>query len=101
MEDDFLTSIITPAVISGFHTGPDRIAQAARRYVQSVQLNDMPPGKDLFLAIASYGSASSEGLLDGFKTESREYVTKVYAAANVLQEKYYQSDNQATLLAQN
>jgi len=100
-EDDFLTSIITPAVISGFHTGPDRIAEAARRYVQSVQLNDMPAGKDLFLAIATYGAASSEGLLDGFKTESREYVTKVYAAANVLQEKYYQSDNQATLLAQN
>lgn len=100
-EDDFLKHVITPAVISGFHTGPDRIAQAAREYAQSVQPNDMPAGKDVFLEIATYGLQSNKGLLEGFKKESREYVSKVYAVASVLEEKYIQPNNQTVQLAQN
>jgi len=100
-EDEFLTNLITPAVISGFHTGPDRIAAAAKGYVQSVQKADMPTGKDLFLAIATYGVQASEDLLGGFKKESREYVTKVYAAAEVLEEKYPPAFTPGVQLAQN
>lgn len=100
-EEAFLESLIVPATISGFHTGPDRIAEAVRRYTDSVQIADMPAGKDLFLAIAKYGSLSNEGLLSGFKEESQEYVTQVYAIASVLAEQYQQPDDQASQLAQN
>lgn len=87
-EETFLLDVITPLTISGYNTGPDRAAAAARLYVESIQLNDMPVGKDLFMAIANFAEASEEGLLSGYKQESREYVTRVYAAANVLKSKY-------------
>lgn len=99
-EEAFLESLIIPATISGFHTGPDRIAEAVRRYTDSVQIDDMPAGKDLFLAIATYGALSNEGLLSGFKEESKEYVTQVYAIADVLEEKFSQTQSN-TRLAQN
>jgi hypothetical protein len=100
-EEDFQVSVITPAVISGFHTGPDRIAEAFRNYTNSVQLNDMPVGKDLFLAVVTYAEISNEGLLSGFQTESRDYVAKVYAAATVLEEMYRKPDTPDMQLAQN
>lgn len=99
-EEAFLESVIIPATISGFHTGPDRIAEAVRSYTDSVQIDDMPVGKDLFLAIATHGALSNEGLLSGFREESMEYVTQVYALADVLEEKFSQKER-GTRLAQN
>jgi len=87
-EETFLIDLVTPMAIGGYNTGPDRIAYAAKKYNESIQLNDMPAGKDLFIAIANYAELSDEGLLSGYKHESREYVTRVYAAAQVLAEKY-------------
>lgn len=85
-EETFLVELVVPLTISGYNAGPDRIAFAAKRFAESVQVNDMPTGKDLFIAIVNYAEQSNEGLLDGYGPEAREYVTRVYANAQIVAE---------------
>lgn len=84
-ENEFLIDFITPLTIGAYNAGPDRVAEAVRLYVESVQVDDMKPGKDLFLAIAEFANRSTGGkYLSGYGKEAREYVSRVYANATVL-----------------
>lgn len=84
-EESFLIDLIVPLTINSYNAGPDRVAEAVRMFVESVQLADMKPGMDLFLAIADFAEQSSGGeYLSGYSEHAREYTPRVYANAQVL-----------------
>tara|TARA_B100000508_G_scaffold120901_1_gene102272 strand:+ start:4766 stop:6187 length:1422 start_codon:yes stop_codon:yes gene_type:complete len=87
-EESFLVDLIVPLVISSYNAGPDRVAEAAKKYIEQGASEDTPTGKDLFIAIVNFAEESSEGLLGDYDEDSREYVPRVYGNSAMLEEKY-------------
>lgn len=86
-EEDFQKDFLCPVTINSYNAGEARVADAVNHFAKNFSREQIPSGKDLYLAVADHASKSNESdLLRGYKRHSREYVTKVYANADVLEE---------------
>ena len=90
-EEAFQVELIVPLTINAYNAGPARVAEVVQKYLDSVQMDDMPEGKDLFLAIATFGELAKDEThagkyLDGYSTEAKEYVSEVIATADAQKE---------------
>ena len=101
-EDSFLIDLIVPCTINSYNAGPDRVAEGVRLFVESNNLDELKPGKDLFITIADFVEQSEDGqYLDGYKEHAREYTSRVYANASVLGGSGLRRENEDLLVAQN
>lgn len=89
--ESFQTDLLVPLMINSYNAGAARVAEAARLYIE--RNPDAPlSGKELFLAIADFAESSTEGenetdegrYLNAYGRHAREYTTRVYATADVL-----------------
>lgn len=94
-EDSFYLDLLTPLIISSYNAGSARVGEAARLYYMDEQArlargeivdDQLPRGKELFLAIVDFAKASKDASLVKYGDESREYVLQVYAKAEALTE---------------
>lgn len=78
--------ILVPLMINAYNAGGALMGEALRMYVERTDVSHrLPPGKDLFIAIANFARESEEGkYLDRYKDEARQYVTRIYANSNIL-----------------
>ncbi|MCA9357946.1 lytic transglycosylase domain-containing protein [Candidatus Kaiserbacteria bacterium] len=76
--------LIVPLMVNSYNAGSSRVADAVKEYIRSTEVEDMPDGQDLFLAIADFAVASKRGRLGGYGKHAREYVPRIYAQAEVL-----------------
>lgn len=84
-EESFQRDLIVPLLVNSYNAGASRVGEGVKQYCERVPLGRMPEGKDLFLAMADYSYRAKSGTyLAGYSTEAREYVSKVYAWAEVL-----------------
>jgi hypothetical protein len=86
-EEDFQKDFLVPATINSYNAGEFRVADGVKSFVRRYSLRELPSGKDLYLAVADHARKSNESeLLSRYGNDSREYVTKVYANADVMEE---------------
>lgn len=85
-KDALDVELMVPLMLTSYNAGSSRVAEAVVGYIRNADIDSMPDGKDLFVAIADYGVKSKRGRLGGYGKHSREYVTRIYAQAEVLQE---------------
>ncbi len=87
-EEALQKDLIVPLMINSYNAGAARVAEAVRLYVENTPVNDMPKGKDLFIAIADFARAAKIAnrgrYLTAYGDDAREYVPRVYAQAEVL-----------------
>lgn len=87
-EESLQKDVIVPLMINSYNAGAARVAEAVRLYIESTPVNDMPKGKDLFVAIADFARAAKVAnrgrYLTAYGDDAREYVLRVYAQAEVL-----------------
>lgn len=82
-EEEFERDLLVPLIVNSYNAGSARVAEAARLYVESTP--EWSNGKGIFLDIAEFAEASEAGeYLDAYGEHAREYVTRIYAQANVL-----------------
>lgn len=87
-EREYQLEFVTRVTVAAYNNGPDRIAAVINRFVESVQVADMAPDADLFMAVTEFGRRADGELLSGYKTDSAEYVERVEAGAFFLADKY-------------
>lgn len=80
--------VLAPLAINSYNAGASRVGEAVEKYF-SVPENIAKKliGKDLFLDIAEFARKSEDGLLSSYGDDAREYVTRIYANAIVLEKK--------------
>ena len=83
-DEEFDKQLMTPLILNAYNGGAARVSQAVGYYVDNTKIEDIPEGSDLYIAIADYAENSSEGYLEEYKNESREYVSRTYAWAEIL-----------------
>jgi len=82
-EEEFERDLLVPLMVNSYNAGSARVAEAARLY--AAQTEAWSNGKGIFLDIAEFAEASDAGdYLDDYGEHAREYVTRIYAQANVL-----------------
>lgn len=87
-DESFQRDLLVPLLINSYNVGTSRMAEAVNLYLEQTSLEDMPKGKDLFIAIANFAEMSNDGkYLDRYNVESREYVPKVYALLEAFEQK--------------
>lgn len=83
-EASFERDLIVPLMINSYNTGSSRMAEAVKLYLANTPSKKIPTGKDLYVAIADYAKSSKKGVyLAGYGEQSREYVPKIYAQAEI------------------
>ncbi|HEY0964537.1 MAG TPA: transglycosylase SLT domain-containing protein [Candidatus Paceibacterota bacterium] len=85
-EEVLQRDILVPLIINAYNAGGALMGEALRMYVERNDIaHRMPPAKDLFISIANFARDSEEGkYLSRYGDEARQYVTRIYANANVL-----------------
>ena len=73
-------------MINSYNAGDSCVAEGVRMYMEGKDVDELPNGKDLFLAIAEFSRQADGGrYISRYGTEAREYVPKIWAQAAVLQ----------------
>lgn len=84
-EDDFNLNLLVPLMVNSYNSGIGTMTEVMKTYVEKTSVEDMPEGKELFLDIANFGKqAKGSKNLNSYGSQAREYVTRVYAQAEVL-----------------
>jgi hypothetical protein len=86
-EESFQRDLLVPLIVNSYNVGAKRMSEAVRLYVKEIPVEKMPNGKELYLAIADHAISSKKGKLSRYGEESREYVAKTYAQAEILKDK--------------
>jgi hypothetical protein len=74
-EDKFIEALMTPLMVNAYNAGGPMIGRALNKFVESVPVEEMKSGRDLFVQFTDFAKDN----VDGFKEEQDEYVPKVYA----------------------
>lgn len=83
-ESEFQRKLLVPLMLNSYNAGSSRVAEATRLFIETVDLEEVPAGDDLFIAIADFAKQSSVGkYLKEYKNDSREYVPRIYAQAEI------------------
>ncbi len=83
----FQKDFIVPLMINSYNAGSARVGEAARLFIATRSIEELPTGKELFLAMAKFAESSEDGeYLDAYGQHAREYVTRIYAQAEVLRD---------------
>lgn len=87
-ENSFQRDLMVPLLVNAYNTGAGAISEVVKSYIDDTEADDMPSGKELFLDIANFGErAEGSENLKAYGKDAREYVTKIYAQAEVLNKK--------------
>lgn len=85
-DSSFQEDFEVPMLLNAYNAGAATMGEAAKVYVENVPVEDMPTGKDLFVAVADFAADYNGGkYVKNYRSEAREYVTRIYANADVLE----------------
>jgi hypothetical protein len=96
-EEAFLTEFMTPLMINAYNVGGPGIGKILKQFGESVPEGELAEGKDLFIQFADFAQTSDEGDAGTYKEDAREYTTRVYANAQMLEERYADISGQVLL----
>jgi hypothetical protein len=82
--DTLERQLIVPLMVNSYNAGSSRVAEAVKEYIRNTDVEQMPEGEDLFLAIADYAMKNKQGRLGRYGKDAREYVPRIYAQAEML-----------------
>lgn len=85
-DEDFNEELITPLIINAYNAGGPMIGKVIKDFVNNVSSDEMVSGRDLFLQIVDYAKENNRKEFKNYADEAREYVPRVYAMAEVLDE---------------
>ncbi|MCA9359151.1 lytic transglycosylase domain-containing protein [Candidatus Kaiserbacteria bacterium] len=78
-EDSYYRDLIVPLLINAHNTGAKGMADVVSAYLDAIPSDEVPTGKDLYIAIADFGKNNKVG---GYGDEARGYAMMIYAYAD-------------------
>lgn len=85
-EEEFFNDLMTPLIVNAYNAGGPMMGKAVKDFVDNVSDEEISSGRDLFLQIVNYVKENNKGEFKNYADEAREYVPRVYAMAEVLEE---------------
>jgi len=86
--EEYERDLIIPLMINAYNAGGPLIGKLIAEFADQTPEEELSSGKDLFLQFADWAKANNEGVFEMYSEHAREYVSRVYGNAEMLEKKY-------------
>ena len=88
--EEFQRDFIVPLMINAYNAGGPLMGQLVAAFAAEIPVEERTTGKDLFLQFADWAKENNEGVFEMYGEHAREYTARVYANAQMLEQKYHE-----------